>query len=64
MTNIDLVTIPYEMYCDLVWRAASYNTISEAYRKDKALSGLLQHLIEEEDRKKEGVSYEITLRNR
>jgi len=64
MTNTDLVTIPYEMYCDLVWRAASYNTISEAYRKDKALSGLLQHLIEEEDRKKEGVSYEITLRNR
>lgn len=54
MTNTDLVTIPYEMYCDLVWRAASYNTISEAYRKDKTLSGLLQHLIEEEDRKKEG----------
>lgn len=53
MTNTDTVTIPFEMYTDLVWRAASYNAIIGRYREGKLDRVVIETLLKEEEKRKE-----------
>ena len=53
MVNTDTVTIPYEMYTDLVWRAAAYNAIMSHRREGKLDDVVFETLIKEEEKQKE-----------